>query len=425
MVMFAWTFKHALSLIMREITSRNKVETQADVIVVGAGPAGSFAALTAAKAGADVVICEEHEEVGLPSHCPGHISITGLNKLGLHVEGEIVENKIAGAVVYSPLSATFRVDFSSPVTYVVNRAMFDRHLAHLAEKAGAKLLLGTRVKKLRIEDGSACGVYTNKGESLRSKIVIDAEGCALTLLKQMGLQPFDRSLVVSAVNGIVERADHLEEDTVEVYLGHSYAPGFYAWIMPKRDGSAKVGLATRHGNPKEHLTHFLSAHPVARKKIKFSDVKNLSYHLIPLGGPLPITYQNGFLAVGDAASQVKPTTGGGVIMGLTCARIAGETASHAVQCNDPSEDFLSRYQKGWQQEIGFDMAVMRQLRMMLNRLSDKKIDQIIRFCSQFQVDEKLQKLKDIDYQGRAMFELFKSPSVWTIAIYSLLSYLAS
>jgi digeranylgeranylglycerophospholipid reductase len=138
-----------------------------------------------------------------------------------------------------------------------------------------------------------------------------------------------------------------------------------------------------------------------------------------------MTYQGGFLAVGDVASQVKPTTGGGVVMGITCARIAGETAAQAVQQRDFSASYLSSYQKRWKQAIGFDMNAMRQIRLMLNRLSDKRLDSIVRLCSQLHVDEKLQDLDDIDFQGKAVLQLLKSPGAWTILMYSLLSSLVS
>jgi len=401
------------------------VQTQADVVVVGAGPAGSFAALTAAKLGNDVVICEEHSGVGLPSHCAGHISIKGLNQVGLRMPEKAMENKIASAIFYSPSGNEFRVRLPSPVTYVINRSMFDKHLAQLAEQAGAKLLLGTKAEELLMDQGSVQGISLKNAKRLKSKIVINAEGCASTLLKQVGLQTFDKSMVVNAVNGEVDSINGLEHDTVEVFLGQKYAPGLYAWIIPKQDGSAKVGLATKHGNPKEHLNHFLSTHPVARKKIRFSDVKNLSFHLIPLGGPIPRTYHNGFLVVGDAASHVKPTTGGGVVMGLTCAKIAGETASEAVQNNNSSEDFLSRYQIRCQRAIGFDMMAMRQMRLMLNRLSDKKLDAIVNLCQQFKLNEELRKVKDIDFQGKSTLQLLKSPSAWAVALYSLVASLTS
>ena len=140
-----------------------------DVVVVGAGPSGSFSALTAAKMGAKVIVCEEHKEVGLPSHCAGHISIRGLKHLGLRLPNKIIENEINGAVFYSPSGREFKVKLSYPVTYVVNRTMFDKHLAQLAEKAGAEILHGTRVESLLVENGFVHGVALKNGEKLNSK----------------------------------------------------------------------------------------------------------------------------------------------------------------------------------------------------------------------------------------------------------------
>ena len=397
------------------------MHSKSDVVVVGSGPSGSFSALTAAKMGVEVIVCEEHEEIGLPSHCPGHISIKGLKRLGLRLPARVVENEISGVVFYSPSGKDFRVRLACPVTYVINRAMFDKHLAQIAEDAGAKFLLGTRVESLLSDKGFVRGVSLRSGENLISKMVIDAEGCASTFLKQAGLQTFDRSLVVNAVNYEVDHVDDVQEDVVEVYLGQKYAPGFFAWIIPRRNGSAKIGLATRIGNAREYLKHFLNVHPVARRKLRSILVKNPSYHLIPLGGPIAKTYHNGFLAVGDAASQVKPTTGGGIIMGLTCGKIAAETACQALQQDDFSESFLSKYQQRWQHAIGFDMSVMKRIRLMLNRLSDQRLDEIISLCSQWHLSESLQKVRDIDFQGKSLIHLLKSPNTWVVAFYSFLA----
>jgi len=401
------------------------VTSKADVVVVGAGPSGAFSALTAAKLGAEVVVCEEHKEVGLPNHCAGHVSVRGLSRFGLRLPTHMIENKIKGAVFYSPSGREFRVKFPDPVTCVINRTVFDKHAAELAEKAGVKFLLGTRVESLLFNQGYVQGVSLRSGESITSKVVIDAEGCASALLKQTGLLAFDKFTVVNAVNCEVDHIEQLEDDVVEVYLGQRYAPGLFAWIIPKRDGEAKVGLATNAGNPREFLRRFLNVHPIVSRKLRRSAVHNLSYHLIPLGGPIPKTYHNGFLAVGDVASQVKPTTGGGVVMGLTCAKIAGETAYKAIQQKDFSEAFLSRYQQRWQREIGFDMAVMKRMRLMLNRLSDQKLDKIVRLCSKWRLSESLQNVRDIDFQGKALIPLLKSPSTWTVALYTLLASLTS
>ncbi len=397
-----------------------------DVVVVGAGPCGSYSASVAAKLGMDVAVCEEHKEIGVPAHCLGHLSLSGLKRLGLNLPTGVVENEFKGAVFHSPSGKRFKVKLDSPVTCVVNRKSLDRHLAELAMKAGTQYQLQSRVELLHLEREFVKGVVVDRGssrETLTSKIVIDAEGVTSSLLKKAGLQTLDRSMVVNAVETEVERTDDLDDDIVEVYFGKRYAPGLFAWIVPKRDGSAKIGLAAKSGNSRDYLHRFMQKHPIASLKLRKSEITNLSFHPLSLGGPIPKTYSNGLLIVGDAASQVKPTTGGGVIFGLLCSEIAGEVACEAMKNNDFSESFLSRYQRRWKEEIGLDLRVMRQLRKLLDRLSDKQMDKAISLCSKLGVNTVLEEVGDLDFQGRSLIHMLRHPNVLALALYSLFSSL--
>jgi len=399
---------------------------KADIVVVGAGPCGSFSALTAAKLGADVVVCEEHGEIGSPEHCAGHVSVNGLSQLGMRLPRKIVENEIRGAVFHSPLGSKFLVEHAFPVTYVVNRKLLDRHLADLAVEAGARYLTRSKVESLILHSGFVRGIVLRRmgeRETLTSKVVIDAEGCSSVLLKRARMQTLDRSMVVNAVQAKVNHVDDVDRDLVEVYLGRRYAPGFFAWIIPRRDGSAKVGLATNRGDPREYLWRFMREHPVASEKFGGSKVIDLSLHPISLGGAIPKTYANGLLIVGDAASHVKPTTGGGIILGMLCSKIAGEVAYEALQENDVSEDFLSRYQSLWREAIGFDMMVMHRVRKLLDRLTDREIDAVIKLCARFKVNEVLEDRGDLDFQGRSLISMIRHPKMLIPMVFAFFSSL--
>jgi len=393
-----------------------------DAIVVGGGPCGSFAAWTLAKLGAKVAVFEEHKKIGLPSHCAGHVSLNGLKRLGLRLPRRIFENEIFGAFFYSPSGLEFRVKRTSPVTYVLNRELLDEHLAELAMKAGAQYFTGLRVNSIVSKSGSVAGVSVRrKGvkETVASNIVIDAEGCSSLLLKRIGLQTLDRSMVVNAIQAVVDQVDDVDVDVVEVYHGQKYAPGLFAWVIPKKDGSAKVGLAAKKGDPREYLRRFMQKHPVASKRLMKSKLVSLSMHPISLGGAIPKTYANGLLVVGDAASQVKPTTGGGIIFGLLCARIAGEVAYEAIENRDFSEKFLSRYQFQWRKSIGFDLAMMLKLRKMLNRVSDDKMDKIINLCTKLEINKVLEEAGDTDFMGSSLIRMLPNPAALTTALYFL------
>jgi len=395
-----------------------------DSVVVGGGPCGSFSAFTMAKQGMNVIVCEEHKEIGVPTHCAGHLSLSGLKRLSLQLPSNVVENKFKGAVLHSPHGKKFSVKFNSPVTCVVNRELFDKYLSNLAMKAGAQYLFGSRAESLVVDSGFVRGVAIRRErtkKTLASSLVIDAEGCSSVLLKKAGLQTLDCSMIGNAVQAEVDRVDDINPNTVEVYLGREYAPGFFAWIIPKRNTSANVGLATNMGNPREHLYRFMQKHPVASKKLRKSKITRLSFHTISLGSAIPKTYSNGLLIVGDAASQVKPTTGGGVIFGLICSGIAGKVAYEALQNHDFSEAFLSHYQSRWKQRIGFDLAVMRRIRGLLNRLSDDKIDKIIDLCARLGIDAVLEEVGDLDFQGASLIRMIGRPSTLVITLYSIFS----
>jgi len=366
-----------------------------DMIVVGGGPCGSFTALNLAKLGVNVKVFEEHGEIGVPSHCTGHLSIKGLKLLGLHpLPSGIVENSFYGAIFHSPKGKEFPVRLSSPVTCVVNRVLFDKHVAEMAKEAGADYSLNSMVISLITENDFVKGVIVRRHkteEKFSAKVVVDAGGVSSRILRQAGLLASNPSMFVNAVQAEVENVKDLNLDMVEVFLG--------------RD--------------------FMYKHPVASKKLQAAKLSRISFHAIPLGGSIPKTYSNGFLAVGDAASQVKPTTGGGVIFGMMCARVAAEVAYEALHKDDFSSETLSEYQRRCAEVLGFEGKFMVKTRRMLDALSDHRIDSAIAFCTKIGLDKTLQKVEDIDFQGRSLLHMLWNPRFSVALLYFILSYLSA
>jgi geranylgeranyl reductase family protein len=403
------------------------MEALSDVAVIGGGPCGSFMALNLARHGVKVTVFEEHGELGVPSHCAGHLSIGGLKRVGLYpLPAEVVENTFQGAVFHSPQGKEFRVCFSSPVTCVANRALLDKHIAEMAKQAGARYSLDSRAESLIIEDGFVKGVSVKQRgatKSFSAKIVADAEGISSALLRQAGLSPLDCSRLVKGVEAEVEGVKNVESDMVEVFLGRGFAPGFFAWLMPLSDGKAKVGLAAKTGNPRQLLRDFMFKHSNTSGKLRNARILRTAFHPITLGGPIPKTYGNGFLAVGDAASHVKPTTGGGVVWGLSCSWIAAEVIVESLRRGDFSSVFLSEYQKRCDRFMGFDTQVMVQMRKMLDALSDKQVDEALRFCARIGLNKSLESVNDIDFQGRSILRALGSPRMLTALLYFFYLYL--
>jgi len=402
------------------------MENLSDVIIVGGGPSGSFSALNLSNRGFNVTVFEEHSEIGVPCHCAGHISINGLKNLGLYpLPKGVVENTFVGAKIHSPIGKAFTVRLAKPITCTVNRTLFDKYIANLAQKAGAQYNMGARVKSLIFADGFVRGVVFKRcGKAYRflCKVTFDAEGVSARLLRQALLPPPRINKIVRGAQAEVKNIKDVEKDIVEVILGSNYAPGFYAWIIPKNETEAKVGLATKTGDPRTLLKKLMSKHPVVSAKMRMAKVTRESYHPITIGGPILRAYTNGFLAVGDAASQVKPTTGGGIILGLNCARIAADVAAEALDKNDFSAEFLGMYQRRVMKMFGFDLKIMLKFRGMLDKLTDRKLDAIISLCERIRLNEALKDLKEIDFQGRALLKMAQNPKALTALAFFFLNY---
>jgi digeranylgeranylglycerophospholipid reductase len=400
-----------------------------DAVVVGGGPVGSFAAEHLAKLGVKVTVFEEHSLIGLPSHCAGHISIRSLKNMGLYpLPISIVENTFSSANFYSPAGYKFSLKLSCPVTLALNRARFDNYLSDKAQKAGANYLMDTHVDSLLKERGLVKGLEVRK-ESLKqkvfSRIILDAEGVSSRLIRQAGLQTLNPKGLVYAVEAEIDDVGEVEDHAVEVYFGKGYAPGFYGWLIPRLDGTAKVGLATKKGDPRQYLKRLMTKHPIASKQLAKSKITSVGYHAISLGGTINRSYADGFLAIGDCASHVKPTTGGGVIFGLSCAKVAAEIASQALQQKDVSSNFLQSYQSRCNDLLGFDFAVMLRLRRFLDSLSDDRLDEILRVCSKLGVDKALRDVDEIDFQGKMLMTAIGKPAMAAALAYFGLLYLSA
>jgi digeranylgeranylglycerophospholipid reductase len=384
-----------------------------DIAIVGCGVSGATAALAATQSGAKVSIFEEHTRVGEPSHCSGHVGIMAFKRFSPQIPEKIIENRIKGAVLHSPSGEQLTLYRSQPVTWVLNRTELDRHLASLATDNGAELHLNSCVDgfKRSFGGGFELKIGGRAQAELSCRMLIDAGGCGAPISKYASLSALGSRVLVNSAQINVEDLSNVNEDLVEVYFGQHYAPGFFGWIIPRRDGSAKVGIAAgARANVRQCFERFVKKHPIVSSKLRHAKfLTKPMYHPIPVGGAKQRTYSDGILAVGDAASQVKPTTGGGIVFSLVCGKIAGKTAAKAVQLGDTSSTYLRGYERSWRKLLGFDLTVMTWLRKLLYRLPDSRLDRIFGAFAELNVDDVLNRTSDIDFQGRTLLSLDRDP----------------
>ncbi len=376
-----------------------------DVIVVGAGPVGIYASLRLAKAGFNVLVIEEDAQVGKPRFCTGLISKEAFDQFPLP-EGAI-EEEFGFASVFSPSGLKLRLKSKSPI-YATNRTTFDQGLYCRAKGSGVRFLLNCRCLALKTNnDFAEVRVALGGAErTIMADAIILATGIKYSLHKFAGLSLPPDFLDCSQI----QTAGRAGEG-IEIYLGNSIAPRSFAWVVPLKKDELRIGMSTYQDS-----TVFLKR---LLKKLGLKGDYNIMRRPIPLG-TIKNTYADRVLAVGDAAGQVKPTTGGGIYFGLLCADLAANTIIDAFKKRDFSKRFLRRYEIAWKKRIEFDLTMGLYLRKLIADFSDEQIEKLIRFSAQEEAQRLIEKYGDFNHHGRLIKELIKRPLFWR-SLYQMIS----
>lgn len=378
---------------------------EVDVLVVGAGPAGSTAAARLAKAGFSVGLVEEHPKVGYPVQCAGLVSQRVLDLAG---SSAMVRTSVRGASVFGPSleSITFRAQ--SPRAFVIDRAGLDIFLADRAARAGAEVRTSTRFDSVEGRSGDRLTVRLRgpegSTEELRPRLVIGADGVASAVARAFRLRrPVE---VLPAFEAEFPESPG-DPDTVEVYLGRTFAPGLFGWWIPDGAGGARVGIAAdADGTPARTYFDRLVDHLARRSGRRLANPTAYLVSGIPIGA-LPRTHARQVLLVGDAAAQVKPLSGGGIFTGMRCAEIAADVATEALTRGDLSEAALAEYDRRWRAEFGEEFRRALYLRRLFTRLSDDELDRVVHALKGAHLAATIVAFGDIDFPTHVVRELLK------------------
>jgi len=331
-----------------------------DLVVVGAGPAGSMTAKVAAEAGLDVVMLEKRQEIGDPVRCAEGVSKAALRKL-VEPDPVWISAEVKGARIRVPDGTRIVISedrAGAEVGYVLERKVFDRALAQKAAEAGAKVMVKTRALGLLWEGGVPAGVSASfVGERLRieAPLVIGADGVESKVGRWAGIDTALKPKDIETCAQFLLLDERIDDEYCEFFLGNEIAPGGYVWSFPKGDKLANVGIGVlgskaASGTPIKLLREFV--------KKNFPDGKVLEMMAggVPVSGPIETTTANGVILVGDAARQSDPITGGGIINGMRAGVMAGEIAADLVPKGEVDRKSLQVYEKRWRETIGRSIA---------------------------------------------------------------------
>ncbi len=339
----------------------------ADIIVIGASPAGLMAARNACEKGSSVLLLEKKEEIGNPPH-PANSFFKGmLDKCGEVADPSYVVHYLKGMQIISPSGRI--VEVVTP-GYAIDKTKFDRFYAEKIMKTGVDLRKGIEVHDI-IRDGEKFSVNTSAGV-FRSKLVIISDGINSKMASILGLNTMKHPEDIAWGIELEVRAPDLGKPKMfEYYIGN-HAPGWKTTYSPRRGDNAAIGAYVRRCG--KDATPYLNAWVEKFKKLK--GLEELEILRTLSGGDPIVTLPNeyitdGIMVVGGAAGQ------SGIGYAMRAGQICGDVAADAIGKGDVSKNALSEYRKTWEKEFRAEHYLGRMGLETLRKMTDREIDEMV------------------------------------------------
>ncbi|MFH1240261.1 MAG: NAD(P)/FAD-dependent oxidoreductase [Candidatus Diapherotrites archaeon] len=365
------------------------------ITIAGAGPVGLKTGLLLKREGFEISILEEHSAIGEPANCSGLFSKTGMQEHGIKLDDCLI-NEIKGAKIYSPGGNEIFVKRKDTVAYVVDRAKFDRIFYKEAMKIGLDVRLKNKLMNVR---GNSVFIEANgRGEMEKSKIIIGADGATSTVRHIM----FGNTVPSNFIHTIQGKMEgEFEKDIVRLYFG-DFAKGFFAWVIPENEKTARVGLGNVLGeNISKNFGTFLEKNHIG------SELSDTRSFLIPISKPLKTAVKDNLMLVGDAAFQTKATTGGGIVTGLTAAEACAKTVSNHFKRKEP----LKNYQKHLK-DLNKELLIHWKMQNFLKNQNEQYMNKMFAKLKNAGIEEFLTEHGDMDKPSKFLGKMATSPRFW-------------
>lgn len=335
-----------------------------DILIVGAGPAGSSAALSAVKKGVDVTVIDRRAVIGVPVRCAGAIPARLLGEL--NVGKDFVIQSVRGMKTILPDDET---KVSDAPGFIIHRDRFDQALAREAGEAGARFLRSTRAVSLMGTDTVVVEGKTGGRFSIKARVIIGADGPHSRVARWIGAGPPPLIPAMQVRMALVRPLEF-----TEVYLHPDILAG-YGWLFPKGD-EANVGLGMKGSGTSIRKTLDLFVSRMVRDGKVQDGAHDTIGGWIPVG-PVKETVSHNILLAGDAAGQTHPITGSGIFSAITCGRFAGKAAARAILQHDLS--LLETYDTAWKDLFGDTLNRAFQRRQYMEK-EWSRFNEIIKSC---------------------------------------------
>lgn len=341
-----------------------------DVIIIGSGPSGLNAARELAEKGLDVLILEKKKTVGNHIVCTGIVGSEAFDEFSLSSTSILKEIKEMKWI--SPNGTSLMYDHPQPFAHVVDRKLFDRNILSDACSKGVAVKCENNVMDISVNKDHV-EVISKKAGKFREKycarLVLIATGINYKLHKKLNLgYPKD------FLKGVQAELKVEKVDCTHVYVGKDVAPGGFAWAVPIDGEKVRLGLMTDK-NPKGYFGRILERiYPDGRMIL---DRGRIQFKAIAQGLVSP-TYGERVLTIGEAAGQVKTTTGGGIYFGLLCSKIASRVANKAFKMGCFSKRVLAEYEKLWKKAIQREILIGYYARKICSRFNDAQLEKMFR-----------------------------------------------
>ena len=360
------------------------------MLVVGAGPAGCVAAREAADASKQLqVLCVERDRaIGAPVRCAEGVGSAGLREFMNPDGASWVGRKITRVIFWAPDDTEVIVG-GGDVGYVLDRTRFEPALADEARRAGAAFEIRTEVTAMtRTTDGWRVRLEGPRGsEEVEARVVIGADGVEGMVGRWAGLDTRVASRDMESCAQYIVSNISFDPDAIYLHFADRWAPGGYAWIFPRGEGAANVGLGmvalkSNGNNARQYLDGYI------QRYFPGGTVTGLTVGGVIVATTVKRTTTDGVVLAGDSAHMINPLSGGGIVNAMKAGRLAGRHAAQAVMAGDTSAARLQRYHDEWMQLLGDDHLKYYRLKEALNKLDDGFFNRLARTVNGIPIEKR-------------------------------------